>query len=222
MPKTYKEMLNALLDMKESGRFNKEHVDEILDTIADGVDYGVDNEEDVLMAKIAMVGRFHEGLGIYAIPSWKWLRPFAKMLEGKKVLEFGAGTGILTAAMRRLGVNIDAVDSQKKAWRHIPCLLEDIKVCDGLEYLKAHEKDYDVLFLAWPYMDDTCRLACKAFGEKKEIYYFGEDQLWEDMCGCTANMAFFSEFDLEMVDVEYNPLWDLRDFLYRVFPKRGA
>ncbi len=42
MPKTYKEMLNALLDMKESGRFNKEHIDEILDAIADGVDYGVD------------------------------------------------------------------------------------------------------------------------------------------------------------------------------------
>lgn len=227
MPNNYYQMMEEMIALKEAGKFNARYIDEIVATISETTDkFGDMDIERQRQERENMTHEFHEKLGIYAIPAWAWLKPFAEQLKDKKVLEFGAGTGLTTVALHRLGVDIDAVDSRPKEWWHIPCLLEDIIICDGLKFIEEHGDEYDVLFIAWPYMNDVCRQACKAFmanGETKEIFYLGEPQLWENSCGCTANMEFFAEFEIEEVkEAQYRPLWGLYDNLFRAYPKRGA
>ena len=204
-PKTIRDMMFKLLKLKMQHKYNNRHIYEILDNISLTSKMGTEDIEQL----INMMSRFHWELSLFAIPTWEWINNFAKLLKNKKVLEFGAGTGIITAMLREKGIKIRAIDNNN---RELPRLIDNMIIDEGVKYIKEHKNEYDVLFFAWPEMNDTCVKACNIFLKNdKQIYYLGEHE-----GGCTANDRFFEKFNLEEVKVGYTPLFGLHDFLYEV------
>lgn len=207
-PKTIKEMLYALHNLKKKNQYNCKYIDKIFDNISTTSNLGESNIEEMAH----MIFNFHDHLDLFAIPTWEWVINFSKLLENKKVLEFGAGTGIISAMLKKLNIDIRAIDNYN---RHLNILFDEIEITDGIEYLKEHKDEYDVLFFAWPEMNDTCINACDIFlDENKKIYYLGEEA-----GGCTADDIFFNKYDLKFINVHYTSLFGLHDNLFEIIKK---
>ena len=203
-------MATKLQILQTEGRYNAQYIDEILDAVSLTAD---DELPMPSLLRFQLMQKLH-CLGLFAVPCWDWVEKFAQLVKGKRVLDFGAGTGIITAMLRRLGVASVAVDIDE--WK-MPRLIDDLIVADGLEYLSIYKGMFDVLFVGWPPMNETCKMACDLFfDEGKEIFYLGEDRN-----GCTADRSFFDAYSLEQIDVGYRPLFGVYDQMFRVCWKRG-
>lgn len=207
---SFSEMAAKLQILRTDGKYNALHLDEILDAVS--LTAG-DELPASSLSRFQLMQEFHR-LGLFAVPCWDWVGKFAQLVKGKRVLDFGAGTGILTAMLRRLDVESVAVDIDE--WK-MPRLIDDLILTDGLEYLSEHKRMFDVLFIGWPPMNGICKKACDIFfDEGKEIFYFGENR-----DGCTADVSFFDTYCLEQIDVGYRPLFGLYDQMFRVCGKKG-
>jgi hypothetical protein len=56
--------------------------------------------------------------GIWSVPTTDVVQKIADLCKGKKTLELGAGQGLLYAALKRAGINIDAVDNESWTSHH--------------------------------------------------------------------------------------------------------
>ena len=204
-PKTIMDMLDRLLKMKSAGQYHSGHIHQILDNVSLTSEMGTENVDQL----VNMMPRFHWGLGMFAIPTWEWVGNFSVLLKNKRVLDFGAGVGIITAMLKDKGVEVRAIDNNN---RELPKLIDTMIIDEGVKYVREHKDEYDVLFLAWPEMNETCLDVCNIFcGEGKKVYYLGEGE-----GGCTASDKFFETFDLKYLDIGYAPLFGLHDFVYEV------
>ena len=144
-------------------------------------------------------------------PYWKWIKKLSKRLENKYTVEICAGTGMLTLALESLGIDIKAVDNNK---RKLPQITEII--FDDAEHHLQYNK-YDVMICCWPEMDNSFYKSCNNFLEKNpegEIIYCGE---WEG--GCTANDKFFENYNLVDLDIGYTSCFGLHDNFFLVYKK---
>ncbi|MFI6959408.1 hypothetical protein ACIBJI_38830 [Nocardia sp. NPDC050408] len=158
----------------------------------------------------------------YAIPSpetIEWLTQFA---DGRKVVELGAGRGYWAAQMTKVGVDVDAYDSeppnktenvsfsgaagQSDVWHAVGDLAEFAARPSG--------GPNDVLFLCWPpgWGNTMASDALAAFEAKggERLVYIGEPK-----GGKTGDEAFFDglamRWELKSEDPQFVSWWNLAD-----------
>ncbi|KIX02949.1 uncharacterized protein Z518_06499 [Rhinocladiella mackenziei CBS 650.93] len=88
----------------------------------------------------ALVTLSHHMLPVYmhhfgcVAPSWESLQVIVKLASGRSVLDMGSGNGYWSLMLRRLGLNVIAVDSGQSRWR--TTWIADTIVTDGIQYLR--------------------------------------------------------------------------------------
>ena len=201
-------MIHRLIKINNQGRFNKNNLKEILNNVALTSDIGTTDSS--MHFQISDMMDMHSQLNIFAIPTYEWLEQLSYYIKNKRVLEIGAGTGIISAILRTFNIDITPIDNFARAINP----LIDVVYADGIEYIERHQNEYDVLLGCWPEMDNTFKAACDAFGEK-EIYYVGE---WEG--GCTADDEFFIDYDcINVPGINYPQFFGMHDDVFRVVKK---
>ncbi|KAL8929520.1 MAG: hypothetical protein Q9208_001189 [Pyrenodesmia sp. 3 TL-2023] len=78
-------------------------------------------------------------------PSYGSLEVIKQSARGRKVLDLGSGNGYWTYMLRRLGVQVDAVDNLQSRYRSL--WIDDTIVEEGERYLKAQKGAKDALLL---------------------------------------------------------------------------
>ncbi|KAL8831465.1 MAG: hypothetical protein Q9170_005280 [Blastenia crenularia] len=79
------------------------------------------------------------------VPSHEALEALKQSARGRKVLDLASGNGYWTYMLRRLGVQVDAVDSLQSRYRSL--WISDTIVEDGEKYLKANKAAKEALLL---------------------------------------------------------------------------
>jgi len=171
------------------------------------------------MDRIDLRGQFIKNIG-FSLISNDWIKPLSKWIGNRKCLEVMAGTGSLSFALQKQGINIVATDdyswngqsnwnNHKNYWLEIECI-------DAIEAVKKHGKDIDVIIMSWPYMDDTAYRILHTMREVNQncIMIF----IGEGMGGCTADDEFFQSIE-EIEDEEFEQAvsnfkqwWGLHDY----------
>ena len=138
--------------------------------------------------------------GMYTFVSLRWIVPFAKWIGERKVMEVMAGRGFLSKALREQGITVHASDNFSWPVRTWSETVTDVIKMDALEAVEKHGKEYDILIMGWPYMDDTAYRIIKRLYEvnpRALVVYIGEPS-----GGCTADELFFEHFDM-IVDEKF-------------------
>ncbi|KAL8672431.1 MAG: hypothetical protein Q9168_003109 [Polycauliona sp. 1 TL-2023] len=79
------------------------------------------------------------------VPSCESLEVIRQSAHGRKVLDLGCGNGYWAYMLRRLGVQVDAVDNLQSKYRTL--WINDLIVEEGEKYLKSHNGAKDALLL---------------------------------------------------------------------------
>ncbi|KAI4170003.1 MAG: hypothetical protein LQ343_005252 [Gyalolechia ehrenbergii] len=79
------------------------------------------------------------------VPSYEGLEIIKQVTKGRKVLDLGSGNGYWTYMLRRLGLQVNAVDNLQSRYRSL--WIGDTVVEDGEKYLKANKGARDALLL---------------------------------------------------------------------------
>lgn len=120
-------------------------------------------------ANTALVKSSHHMLPVYmhhfgcVVPSYESLQIINKLAAGRNVLDMGSGNGYWTFMLRRLGVNVVAVDSGQSRWR--TTWIADTVATDGVQYLRKRSGCPDhMLLLVYPIVGgDFTRKVLDAF-----------------------------------------------------------
>lgn len=82
-------------------------------------------------------------------PYFNWLIKKLAIEPKKKILDFGCGNGVLLYFLKNAGYyNIKGVDiSEEQIVVARSLNLEDVQICDGIEFLKSTEESFDFIFL---------------------------------------------------------------------------
>jgi len=122
------------------------------------------------------------------------VKALAKELRGKRVLELGAGSGILAHHLEKHGVNIVTVDngSWGGKWKVYHRTITD----DAMNYFNKNKKKFDVIIMSWPnYEQPLAYKIAKRLSANHELIYQGEAY-----GGCTADDNFHRLWDDRMID----------------------
>lgn len=121
--------------------------------------------------------------------SMNWIRLLKeKVIKDGRVMEIMAGSGLLSAALKKTGVNVvKTIDNNNWAkdkestiyyrpWLDLPShkLIEEM---DCVEAIEKYGKDVDFIVVSWPYMDDTCYrslLKMREVNRRCIMIYIGE------------------------------------------------
>jgi hypothetical protein len=138
----------------------------------------------------------------WAIPAPDSLAFIVSILDGRSVVEIGAGTGYWAWLLSQLGVDVNAYDpapvGHKKSWFNEERLAKlggdtSIELVEfhpvakaGPRAVRLKENRDRVLFVSWPTMDSWAAETVRLF-EGDTIIYIGEGP-----GGCTADSEFFS------------------------------
>lgn len=152
----------------------------------------------------------------FAIPSEALLQ---RLLAWSPILEVMSGVGYLAWLLRQAGADVIATDlrpapgnkfsRRQSNWTNI-LQMDAVEAVEGFGHGRT-------LLMSWPYMDDVCVKALKAFKGSRFVY-IGEGQ-----GGCTAVDEFFEELDSNWPEDETIsiPQWDgIND--YARFYERAA
>ncbi|SHH58539.1 methyltransferase domain-containing protein [Ferrimonas marina] len=127
-------------------------------------------------------------LGAYSTVTKPLCAQVAARLQGKRVLEIGAGRGFMAKGLAECGIEVTATDSQ--LWDSMPAIY-DVKQMGMEEAVKAHGPSHDVLMVIWPFRRSPLKAVFRAWhalkGEKAFVVYCGEDG-----GGATAGYAALS------------------------------
>lgn len=119
----------------------------------------------------------------------------AERLQGKKVLEVGAGKGWLAYKLRKLGVEVIATDlspnQENVYWGDRYSSFVEVVQISATNAIQ--EYNFDVLLVSWPcYREAWSYEALCALPPDKELLYIGEGS-W----GCCGTQQFFDKiYDL--------------------------
>lgn len=162
----------------------------------------------------------------FPLISEDWVKPLAKWIGDRPCLEIMAGTGYLSYALSKYGVNIKATDNF--SWSDYFNNSVNVECLDCFEAIKKYGNRVDFIICSWPYMDDTAALCLELMfkiNPKCRMIYIGED-----FGGCTANDRFFNIADFQDIkgfnDAVMNyTRWDgIHDFigLVKLNSKKGC
>lgn len=147
----------------------------------------------------------------YAVPTRKVILEIAKFLEGRAVLEVGAGRGLWAHLLHLEGVTVDATDAFTPTAAGYPPFVRSgtdmtycpVRLVDAEQ--AASTTSAQALMLVWPpYNTDMSELALDAFGGDCVVY------VGEGNGGCTGTETFH-----DTLEARYNlartlqlPQWD--------------
>lgn len=122
-----------------------------------------------------------------------WVKPLAKWIGKRPCLEVMAGTGYLSYALNKYGVQIKATDnfSWSNKFKTILPMVEDIESVDAV---RKYGKHIEFIICSWPYMDEKATeilLTMREVNPKCRMIYIGEP--WG---GCTASDSFFEAAEI--------------------------
>ena len=180
---------------------------------------------DVVSNEISMYSFHSNGIdhGFYCKPSWDWINPLAKYLNGKKVLDVMAGNGLISLCLKHRGVDIDACDrATGKNNKYTTFRAWDYPIMPGEDYIigqAVNEIIYDTLLLIWPEYDGdgSDKIICDNFlvtNPNGEIIFIGENE-----GGCTGSKDFFEAYELEYfedIGQHYISSWGIYDGIFKV------
>lgn len=158
------------------------------------------NEFDI----IGFRGVFIKEIG-FSLVSTSWIKPLAKWIGNRKVLEVMSGCGSLSYALKQEGVEIIATDNfswkgDGNSWNKDKKYWSNIENIDCVKAVKKYSKDVDIIIMSWPYMDDN---AYKVLLEMRKqnpdcvLIYIGEGY-----GGCTADDQFHEAIYEKEIDDE--------------------
>lgn len=116
------------------------------------------------------------------------------VIKDGKVLEVMGGSGYLSWALNKMGVN-DIICTDNYSWANgtkpewLNSIPFEVESLDAIEAIKKYGKDIDFLLMSWPYMDSLAYdvlMTLREVNPKATLIYIGEDY-----GGCTANDDFF-------------------------------
>lgn len=119
-----------------------------------------------------------------------WVKPLAKWIGNRPCLEIMAGSGYLSYALNKYGVNIKATDNY--SWQKKLDMTQKyyrVENMDAVEAVLKYGKDVKFVICSWPYMDNTAFRALMAMERVNfncRMIYIGEGY-----AGCTADDNFF-------------------------------
>jgi hypothetical protein len=138
----------------------------------------------------------------YAMISWKWTNEVAKWINDRKCLEVMAGTGALSYALKKKGVDIITTDnfSWHLNWQGNDKMYTYIENLDAIESVKKYARDVEIIIMSWCYMDDTGYRVLKQMHETNPdciMLVIGEGH-----GGCTTDDNFFENL-IEIKDYTF-------------------
>lgn len=149
-----------------------------------------DDDYDKHFAMARTVRRKIQALGIYALVAQDWVNEMAVgWIQGRRCLEVMAGTGVLTKALRNVGVDVVATDDMSWAIKHR--FVNDIQKYDARHATHVF-KDRDILIMCWPPQWDSVAYHCLQRWKGKPVIYIGETS-----CGCTADDKFHEHYKID-------------------------
>lgn len=151
-----------------------------------------------------------ESMG-YSFICDSWIVPLTHWISGRKCLEIMAGSGALSYALKRQGVDIIPTDNHSwERWFNKPnALWVDVIKKDCLDAIEEYGRDVDIIIMSWAYMDDMAYkslLKMREVNDKCIMVYIGEDQ-----GGCTANDDFFENARI----INNDPLFTIASQCYK-------
>jgi len=154
----------------------------------------------------------------FVSPTLEWTRALKNIIQNRKVLEVGAGTGLVAKYLDAVGVDIIATDDYSwyendevgEGWK----LYYDVEKIDFKDAIGKYRADF--LLLCWPmYGNSLAKEAAEFFTELNPnglIIYIGEG-----LDGCTADDEFHNGIeevnDLREVNVVYPQWTGLHDYV---------
>ena len=158
---------------------------------------------------------FADRFAICPTYSWSICTPgditwLGKILEGRGVVEAGAGTGYWAWQMEQAGISVAAYEPNLPgengfARREWTTILRD-------DYSAVKHHPDRALFLCWPSYDDPWAAQALSCYAGDLLIYAGEGE-----GGCTADSGFFQTLGAEWDEVEYSPrhvtYWGIHDYL---------
>lgn len=128
----------------------------------------------------------------YALLAYEWIRPLAQWIGARKCLEIMAGSGALSYALSKCGVDIIATDD--KSWSNPSCnwfssQWTEVERMDCLQAIQKYGKDRPIIICSWPYVDDNAYhslLKMRKVNSNAVMIFIGEIGR-----GTTANDNFF-------------------------------
>ena len=132
----------------------------------------------------------------FVLLSKEWVKALSRWIGNRRCLEVMTGSGVLSAELRKQGVNIIATDDysweKEKRGENIAWTKnQQVEALDAILSLEKYGKNVDVLIMSWPpYADE---IAVKVLRKMRKVnpscvmVYIGEQE-----GGCNANDEFFS------------------------------
>ena len=162
-------------------------------------------EEDIMTFSFYR-GKYIEKAGFVLLDK-SWISELATWIGSRTVLEIMAGSGALSVALEREGVNVVAT-TDDFSWEREFSQWKEIEHMSAISAIEKY-KDVDIIICSWPpYNDEAATNALLAMREVNPnalFLYIGED--WG---GCTASDSFFETFE-ELEDEELDeiciPTW---------------
>ena len=147
-------------------------------------------------ARLVVSTNLVRSLGGFATLSKEWIRPLAKWIGNRKVLEILGGCGSLSKCLHDEGVDIRCTDT--KSWATKPATLfhrwqEEwfpAEALDAVSAVQKYGKDVDFVLMSWPFMDETAFNVAKEIAKSNpnlRIIYIGEGE-----GDCCASSSFFN------------------------------
>lgn len=135
-------------------------------------------------------------------PVGAWWRPSAPFIEELahwmrprgKVLEVGAGNGLLAAHLAARGVEVLATTRFSSHDAHELGLYFPVAECEATEAVLRYGAECDVLLLCWPTTSPAALHAARAWGSTRPIVFIGEVSSPEEgeFGGCATDEFFAS------------------------------
>ena len=242
-------MLNMLVDFR--GEDRKEPTEEeikegkkVLDNIIDGLMkreipetypdiVRVPSYRDMSVDAVSMYEYRDNiiGAGGYSLVSYDWIRILKeKIIKDGKCLEIMAGSGMLSKALKDVGVDIITTDDKSwltedytylsfEDWFMRP--FTEVEKLDCVDAIQKYGKDVDYVLVSWPYMNNACYKALvtmRIVNPNCTMIYIGElgDACADEDFVCTSKVLYkdglFDGKDLSPDGKElYNSLEEVRE-----------
>lgn len=155
----------------------------------------------------------------FVLVTWKLANALAEWIGSRRCLEVMAGTGVLSYALQKKGIDIVATDNYSwdanKGWYTNKRTYTEVENLDAIEALDKYN-DVDIVIMSWAYMDDTAYRVLQKMRKVNPsmiMLVIGEGD-----GGCTADTNFFESIveiedpTFRKVQKEFYQFHGLHDF----------
>ncbi|MDF7626941.1 SAM-dependent methyltransferase [Lactobacillaceae bacterium L1_55_11] len=158
-----------------------------------------------------------ERYGIWHLPNQAWIQDLAGWINQRPTLEIMAGNGIITAALSKRGIPVQATDNFDWAGQDItvPHPWTQVRQLDARQAIKT--LNFEVLILSWA--PDTSDVDWQILQDLRQAHYQGDFIVVGEYQGATNSAAFWQQGLFEKpaaLNRHHQPFDDFKDQVYLV------